>query len=267
MPSVELGSSPLAGGQPTTISYRRAGQGPTLLFLHGGWGYGVYPIDVDAFTPTHEVLVPYRSGYGRSSRLSTFPAEFHHRAAAETLALLDVLGIDDAVWWGHSDGAVIAAMAAIHAPHKVRAVVFEALHLSAVKPQSRTFFQRMASEPDSFNDSLRATLAAEHGERRWRHLLHLDGQAWLDLASGAGDPPRDLYDGRLGEIRAPVLVVHGSEDPRTEPDELASILAALPRAKLSWHAGAGHSPHSESSQQAVTGAVVDFLEGLPPLPS
>ena len=77
----------------------------------------------------------------------------------------------------------------------------------------------------------------------------------------------DLYDGRLTEIRAPVLVVPGSEDPRTEPDELESILAALPQAKLSWHAGAGHSPHSESSQQAVTGAVLDFLEGLPPLPS
>jgi pimeloyl-ACP methyl ester carboxylesterase len=264
MPSLRLDSSPLAGGRRSTISYVRAGRGPALLFLHGGWGYDVYPIDIDALRSSFSVVVPSRSGYGQSTPLDSFPPDFHYCAAQETVALLDALGIEDAVWWGHSDGAVIAAMAAIHAPSRVRGVILEALHLSAVKPRSRSFFERMASAPDTFGPSLRATLAAEHGEDRWRHLLHLDGQAWLDLARHAPDPQTDLYDGRLVDVTRPALVVHGGQDPRTEPDELASILRAIPHATLSWHAEAGHSPHSESSRDDVTSAVLDFLQGLPP---
>ena len=36
--------------------------------------------------------------------------------------MLDQLGIEKAVWWGHSDGAVIGALAAIIAPQPVDAV-------------------------------------------------------------------------------------------------------------------------------------------------
>ena len=264
MPSVVIPSSPLAGGRQVTIGYRQEGHGPTLVFLHGGWGYGAYPIDVGAFTASHTVVIPDRSGYGRSSELDAFPPDFHHCAALETLAVLDSLDIEDAVWWGHSDGAVIAAMAALHAPERVRAVVLEALHYAAVKPRSRSFFQRMATDTDSFGDSICHTLAAEHGEVRWRRVLQLDGQAWLDIARCATTRDADLYDGRLHELRVPTLIVHGGADPRSEAGELEAILEAVPTARLSFHVAAGHSPHSESSGQDVTSAVTAFLASLRP---
>ena len=163
MPSLVLGSSPLAGGRSVTISYRREGQGPALVFLHGGWGYDIYPIDTATLSAAHTLVVPSRSGYGQSSSLDLFPPDFHYCGVIETLALLDALGIERAVWWGHSDGAVIAAMAAIHAPERVDAVILEALHYVAAKPGSRAFFQRMAFEPETFNEAIRSTLAAEHG--------------------------------------------------------------------------------------------------------
>jgi pimeloyl-ACP methyl ester carboxylesterase len=260
MPSVDLDTSPLAGGKPVTIGYDQEGRGPVVLFLHGGWGYDAYPIDVDAFAATHTVLIPRRSGYGSSSPLDAFPLDFHYCAVLELLAFLDSLGIERAVWWGHSDGAVIAALAAIHAPHRVSGVILEGLHYYADKPGSRTFFQRMASEPESFGASLRKVLATEHGEPRWRTLLELDGRAWLDLAQRAESPQTDLYDGRLSDIEKPVLLVHGGQDPRTEPGELDAVRAALPNAYLSLHLDAGHCPHSESSRQAVTDAVLRFLE-------
>lgn len=262
MPSVVLESSPLAGGRPVTISYRREGQGPALVFLHGGWGYDIYPIDIATLRSACTLVIPSRSGYGRSSSLDAFPPDFHYGAVVETLALLDRLDIEQAVWWGHSDGAVIAAMAAIHAPLRVSAVILEALHYFAAKPASRAFFQRMAFEPETFNDAIRRTLAAEHGEGRWCDTVRHDGQAWLDLARGAATSESDLYAGRLHEISRPVLVVHGGRDPRTEPGELETVLAALPDAQLSFHADAGHCPHAESSREAVTRAVVEFLGSL-----
>jgi len=262
MPSVVLESSPLAGGKPVTISYRREGQGPALVFLHGGWGYDIYPIDAATLSSAHTLVVPDRSGYGQSSSLDAFPSEFHSCAVVETLAVLDVLEIEKAVWWGHSDGAVIAAMGAMTAPLRVEAVILEALHYFAAKPRSRSFFQRMALEPQTFSEGIRRTLAAEHGEHRWSDTVRHDGRAWLDLARGAATARTDLYGGRLHEISRPTLVIHGGCDPRTEPGELEAILDALPDAQLSFHAEAGHCPHAEASGDAVTRAVVEFLGSL-----
>jgi valacyclovir hydrolase len=264
MPTVTLSSSSLAGGRQVSISYRRQGEGTALVFLHGGWGYDIYPIDLAAFTPSHTVVIPSRSGYGGSSPLDVFPPDFHACAVDETLSLLDALGLERAVWWGHSDGAVMAALAAIREPDRVRAVILEATHMWADKPRSRAFFEQMAGAPDSFGDRVRRTLAAEHGEARWRHLIGLDGQAWLDLAHHAAGPSADLYQGRLDQIACPTLVVHGGLDPRSEPGELEALMAALPRARLSLHPDAGHSPHSEPSNGPVTKAVAAFLASLPP---
>lgn len=67
-------------------------------------------------------------------------------------------------------------------------------------------------------------------------------------------------DGRLGEIAAPVLVLHGADDPRTEPGELDRVARALPGATLHVIAGAGHSPHSERASSAeATQAAARFL--------
>ena len=147
-------------------------------------------------------------------------------------------------------------------PERVDAVILEALHYFAAKPRSRSFFQRMAFEPESFSEGIRRTLAAEHGEERWVDTVRHDGQAWLDLAHGAATSQTDLYGGRLHEINTPTLVVHGGCDPRTEPGELETILGALPDAQLSFHADAGHCPHAEPSGEAVTSAVVEFLGSL-----
>jgi 3-oxoadipate enol-lactonase len=263
MPSLVLTSSPLAGGESVTIAYRKEGQGPPLVYLHGGWGYDIYPVDTATLASAYTVVVPSRSDYGRSSPLDAFPPDFHSRAVIETLNVLDLLAIERAVWWGHSDGAVIAAMAAVHAPHRVAAVVVEALHYFAAKPRSRTFFERMAFAPETFSEGIRRTLAAEHGEDRWRDTVRHDGQAWLDLAHQAATEATDLYAGRLHEITRPALVVHGGCDPRTEPGELETILAALPEAQLSFHAEAGHCPHAEASGKAVTNDVLGVLGSLP----
>jgi pimeloyl-ACP methyl ester carboxylesterase len=263
MPAVELLTSPLAGGAPVTIDYQQQGDGPALLFLHGGWGYDIYPIEVAALAPRATVVVPHRSGYGRSTPLDVLPPDFHRCAVAETLAVLDQLGIEQAVWWGHSDGAVIAAMAALAAPGRVRAVILEALHLYAEKAGSRSFFEQMAFEPGRFGDEVRRVLAPEHGADRWETVLRFDGMAWLELARQATSPTADLYDGRLGQISCPTLILHGGRDPRSEPGELEAIVEALPDAAVAVYPEAGHSPHSQShSKGTVTAAVISFLARL-----
>lgn len=263
MPSTTLTSSPLAGGATVNIAYRELGEGPCpLVFLHGGWGYDMYPLGqlTPALKSQYRIVAPDRSGYGRSSTIDRLGHGFHHKAMLETLAVLDALDVDRAVWWGHSDGAVIAAMAGLDAADRVAGVILEGLHLFADKPRSRHFFERMATEPDSFGPQVTATLKAEHGEDRWRTVMRLDGEAWLELAARAPGPDTDLYGGRLATLAPPALVIHGLRDPRAEPGELPAILDALPNADAALYDGAGHSPHSGPATAAdVADRVGAFL--------
>src|ERR1700730_13539010 len=113
MPYSSLQTSPLVSGiSPVQIYYRDEGEGEPLLFLHGGWGYEMYPFapQTDTLCDDHRVIIPDRSGYGRSTRLAgDVQSDFHYRAATETLSFKNSLGIERAFFWGHSDGAVIAA--------------------------------------------------------------------------------------------------------------------------------------------------------------
>src|SRR4051812_47511956 len=118
MPTVVIPASPLAPGvTPLAIHVVDENRGPPLLILHGGWGSGFYPFTAQiAALPDRRFVIPDRTGYGRSPRVATFPPRFHHAAAIEALAVLDAMGIDRCAIWGHSDGAVIAALIAIVAP-------------------------------------------------------------------------------------------------------------------------------------------------------
>jgi pimeloyl-ACP methyl ester carboxylesterase len=90
-------------------------------------------------------------------------------------------------------------------------------------------------------------LAADHGEDYWQRLIVMNGRAWLGIAEDAGERGEDLYGGRLGDIAVPVVLLHGSADPRTEPGELDRVASAVGSERIRLIEGGGHSPHSESA--------------------
>lgn len=266
MPFATVDESPLAPDvSPVEIHYRHTGSGRPLVFLHGGWGYEIYPFDrqIEALGSGFEILIPDRTGYGRSLRINYVPTDFHRRAAVETARLLKALHIGRPVLWGHSDGAVIAALMGLASPDSIAGIVFEAFHFYRVKPGSRDFFETMEGSPELFGERVTNGLAKDHGEDYWRKLIVMNGRAWLGIADEAADPKHDLYDGRLSELLAPALFIHGSRDPRTEPGELESVREALPNARFEIIEGSGHSPHSESAAAERSNRVAaDFLASI-----
>lgn len=251
MPIVSLQSSPLVPGvSPVEIYDRDEGEGAPVILLHGGWGYGLNPFNhqQEKLRDEFRVICPDRSGYGRSTRLNSgFSINFHYRAAAETLSLLDALGIERAFFWGHSDGAVIAAIIGFTAPERVRGLILEAFHYFRMKPGSREFFETLASQPEALGVELCGRFALEFGEKNWRELITSHAKVWSDIAFESSGPEDDLYGGRLSEVLAPVLFIHGRLDPRTEPGELDAVTAQLPHAEMRILDAAGHSPHSEAA--------------------
>lgn len=264
MPVVELGHSALAPGRtPVPVHYRRSGSGFPLVFLHGGWGYAVYPLDgaLPALEPDFSVLIPDRSGYGRSTRLERFTLPLHPAAVDETLRFMDALGLERCALWGHSDGAVIAANLALTAPERVAALVLEAIHYDRRKAGSREFFLGLFDLGRLDARTLLA-LVEDHGEDYWQRVVDMENRAWAPILAAADSPEGDLYGGRLGDLRAPTLVLHGSLDPRTEPGELEAVRALLPQARFHVIPGAKHSPHSERASAAESAQVVrEFLLG------
>ena len=255
MPFVEVPDSPHAPGiHPVRIHYRDVGSGSPLVFLHGGWGYESYPIrhQIEAFADRVRFVIPSRSGHGLSQRISgPMPSDFHQRAAEETLLVLNALSIERAIFWGHSDGAVIAARIGLTAPDRCVRLVLEAIHLQRSKPNSRDFFQKFAQHPGEVKESMQKLLAADHGENHWKNVVQRNCRAWLQLAADsarAGDDlvGDDLYDGRLSQLKVPVTLIHGRLDPRTEPGELEQARKILPHADIHFIEPGRHSPHSES---------------------
>lgn len=71
--------------------------------------------------------------------------------------------------------------------------------------------------------------------------------------------PKADVESRLGEVRAPTLVVMGSKDPDFgDPAEEAGIVAGLLRGRAVMIDGAGHYPHAEMPAVTVP-AILAFL--------
>ncbi len=265
MATTLLDSSPLIPGRsPVEIFYRDEGDrdGPPLVLLHGGWGYSLNPFDrqVEMLRHDFRVICPDRSGYGGSTRLGEpddLPADFHYRAAIETLSVLDALRIERATFWGHSDGAVISAILGFTAPERVGGLILEAFHLYPRKLRSHELFKTLAFDPESLGKELCERFALEFGREHWRKLISSHAKAWLELAAQSAGPTDDLYRGRLHEIRAPTLFIHGEFDPRTEPGELEAAASQIPNAEIRILSGAAHSPHSESASADLSTQIVN----------
>ena len=248
LPFIELSESPLAPGiSPVRIHYREYGSGFPWLFLHGGWGYRVYPFDrqITEFERDFRIIIPDRSGYGQSTHIESFPFSLHAAAADETVAVMDHLNIDRCVLWGHSDGAVTAGNIGIKHPDRVAAVIMEATHYDRYKPKSRGFFTAMVVDPSEFGERMISKLEEDHGREYWRQVLSMEGKVWLEILDNANNPDFDMFGGKLDQLSVPTLFLHGEQDPRTEPGELNAIRKLVPTAKWAILPEGKHSPHSE----------------------
>jgi pimeloyl-ACP methyl ester carboxylesterase len=253
------------------IAYDVAGEGPLVVAVPGmGDLRSNYRFLVPALAEAgYRVATMDLRGHGDSD--ATFVEYDDVAAGSDLLALVRELGGDPAVLVGSSMGAGAAAWAAAEAPDLVRGLVLTgpfvrnapvgrgmalAFRLALMKPWGpaawNAWYARLyPGRPPADLNAHRA---------RIRESLRRPGRwAAFSRTTRTSHAP---VEQRLGEVRAPSLVVMGGRDPDfPDPAAEADWIAKHIGSRVLVVPEAGHYPHAEYPE-VVGPAVVDFLRGL-----
>jgi pimeloyl-ACP methyl ester carboxylesterase len=219
------------------LYYDTRGQGDALLLLHAGIADSrMWDDQFQVFAQRYRVIRYDLRGFGQS--LMPSGAYAHHDDAA---GLLDHLNVDKADVLGVSFGGSVALDFALAYPERVKALVLSAPYVSGYRPTSEELV-RFDSEEEAALGRGDLDAATELNVRTWVDGPHRTPQQvdptvrervremqYRTFANPEAEEVRSLpldppAIARLGEIRAPTLVVVGDQDVR-EFVALADLVA------------------------------------------
>ena len=250
-----------------TIAYDVQGSGEPLLMIQGlGYGRTGWGSAPALLARRFKVVTPDNRGFGESE-ISPGPYTTA-QLAGDAVALLDTLEIERAHVLGISLGGMIAQELVLAAPERVRKLVLcsttpggpdsvpmpqQTVALMGRQPkidprEAMVMFVKnaLSSEPPA---GLVDEIVA------YRMANPPDPAGWYAQAS-AGAAHDALA--RLGDIRAPTLVVHGTADNVVDAGNAPLIANAIPDARFEVFDGVGHLLPWERPEQFVS-LVEEFL--------
>jgi aminoacrylate hydrolase len=256
-----------AGG--ATLYYETHGQGAPVMLVPGLGGLGAYwRPQIPAFSERYRVVLHDHRGTGQSEwariRYSV------EQMAAETLALMDALGLDRVHLVGHSTGGAIGQILAIEAPHRLRSLV-----LASSWTKADPFFRWCFEVRREL--LLKAGLPAyQQGAPlflypSWFINAHADQIRAEQAASVAGFTTVEIANHRidailafdrthqLGSIRTPTLVICARDDGLTPPYFSEALAEAIPGARLVLLDTGGHGC-SRTMADEFNRHVLSFLD-------
>ena len=256
-----------------SISYRDAGTGLPILFIHGHpFNRSMWDPQVAALTWKYRVITFDLRGYG-ASEVPAAEATTLETMASDINALLDHLNIPKAIIAGLSMGGQIAMAFAEQYPHRLSGLILAATFSRADTPEGANARRAMA---DRF---LNEGSALPGGEMLPKLLAHASIKRNPDLALSvykmiAHTPPagaaaalrgraqRKDYTESLHHIAVPTLIFVGTEDTYT-PVENANLLhQSIPDSHLEIFEGIGHMPNLEAPDR-FNAIVHSFMETIP----
>lgn len=249
--------------------YQTCGQGPrTLVLLHDGV---LHSAGFDAVWPAlcakYRVVRYDRRGYGRSSGSST-----PYAPEEDVRAVMRAAHVGHAVLVGGSSGGGLALQVALDHPEAVDGLVLVGADV--------TGFQHSAS----FNGRAQPVMAHVARFDIAGALKQLSQDPWLTAPGSEAARAEvrrilahDLHNlmhqdrqrpippqlPRLGQARAPTLVVIGAADHPDIVEEARLLESSIPGARGVTIPDAGHLVYLEQPK-AFTDAVDAFVVGLPP---
>ena len=243
------------------IAWERHGAGPPLLLIQGlgyaRWGWE--PV-VEPLARSFDVILFDNRGIGKSDA----PAGPYTAAqmAGDALQVLDEAGVDRAHVIGTSLGGMIAQELALAHPERIDKLVLACTTPGGpdsvpMPEQTVKLLQNGASLREFVENALAPDPSSEIVERI---LFHREAtaqplEAWsAQAAAGMGF---DAFD-RIEGIRAPTLILHGTEDVVVDSRNTALLAGRIPDVRVELFPGTGHLFFWEKPDRFVA-AVEEFL--------
>jgi pimeloyl-ACP methyl ester carboxylesterase len=265
-PAIRRGYGDVAHGQMHYAVCGNATTTPVVLLHQTPRSWREYEAVLPLIGAHRRAIAVDSAGFGASDPVSGNAGIEAWAEAA--LHLLDALGIARAHVVGHHTGGVIAVEIAARAADRVAS-----LTLSST-PYTDAAFRRARAERPPI-DAVEPSDDGSHLAALWRKRQAFYPRARPDLlqafvadalkASGdveAGHHAVASYrmEDRIGAVRAPVLLLHASDDPFAAP-HLAEWRRLLPAAKLATIEGG--VPLPDQCPREFAAAVIAFVDTLP----
>ena len=248
----------------TAVEIAEAGNGPTLLFLHGGHPTGRLDPKarfMEALASGVRIVAPTHPGFGTTAappQLTTVDD-----LAYLYLDLIEALNLRDVILAGASLGGWIAAEMAIKSTERLsRLVLIDAV---GIKPGDRE--SRDIADIYAVTDKQLAGIAYADPPKMARDTRTLPEEELILMARSRETTGRYAWSpymhnpklkARLHRIHIPALVLWGDSDRITTPDYGRAYAEAIPAARFTVIENAGHFPHIEQPN-ATARHILDFI--------
>jgi pimeloyl-ACP methyl ester carboxylesterase len=223
------------------------GSGPPVILLHGGLGHsGNWGYQVPALIESgYRAMVIDSRGHGRSTR-DARPYSYE-LMAADVLAVMDALDIEQAGLVGWSDGACTALVLASNAPARVAGVFFFACNMD---PSGTKEFEFTPIVQRCFN----------RHKLDYAQLSPTPDQ--FDVFSDAvglmqrTQPNYSAHD--LAQISVPVAIVQSQHDEFIKREHAEYLARSIPEAEFIFLPGVSHFAPLQRPEQ-FNAAMLTFL--------
>ncbi len=232
-----------------------------VVLIHGAGGSHLYwPSEIRRL-PGFRIFAPDLPGHGKSAGRGQQSIESY---AQVVVNWLDILGLQRAVFVGHSMGGAIALELALH--HFEHVLGLGLISTGARMKIDQEILHEAAS-PTTFHRAIEIVSTAFFSPFADSHLVELAAARMAETRSTVfyGDflacDQFDVSD-QLSQICQPTLVLCGTEDQLTTSQNSQFLAVQIPNAQLEMIPRAGHMVMLEQPH-AVASALSKFLGSVP----
>jgi 3-oxoadipate enol-lactonase len=264
---------PIATTENVNIYYEIIGQGEPLVMIRGiSSNVDHWYEQVPVLSKKYQLLVFDNRGIARSSDPD---GAFSTRdMAADTVGLMEAVGIKKAHVLGYSMGGMIAQEMALTYPEKVNGLILVAtdcgisLRIKAKPEFSRLFSEMIRLGTNEAKKAAACCLFAKQTFETRPDIIQRYTEVSLRFPASqktfgrqwAAITQHDACN-RLAKISSPTLVITGSEDELIPPANAKVMAQRIPVAQMISIDGGGHQFLIEQPE-AFNEAVISFLDGL-----
>jgi pimeloyl-ACP methyl ester carboxylesterase len=251
-----------------TLHYHDQGQGTPIMLVHAfPMSSALWEPQLAALAGEARLIAPDLRGFGASEvpngpyTMETF--------ADDLAALLDQLQIEQVVLAGVSMGGYVAFAFWRRYAQRVRALVLSDTRATADTEEARAARESNAQLAetqgarviaDMMLPNLLSPTATTETQGRVRDII-VNNQPYGIASALRGMALRPDSSDLLPSINVPTLLVVGSDDGLTAPQEMRGLQQRIAGSRLVEIAGAGHLPNLENAD-AFTAALREFVGGL-----